>query len=140
MPAPAPGVAEGAALKGLAPTPHDPGLLVSYTELCTRSDSFDHPSRTHRAVEPQKWAEEPAPPGSPERVDEARGWAGRSNWDVLTADAARGRAQRAAKEERSVLVAGALRRNARGPSPEGAFRMNPLPAGNSRDVTRLAST
>ncbi|MFB6661321.1 hypothetical protein ACFCXL_13855 [[Kitasatospora] papulosa] len=114
--------AETAYRKGLALAPHDLGLLVSYRELCLRSNSFDHPSRARRAVELQKRVEELAPPGSPERerVDDATGWAGRGYWDDLMAGAARGRAQRAATEERSVLVTDALRREARGESREEA--------------------
>ncbi|MEU6517469.1 hypothetical protein [Streptomyces sp. NPDC046978] len=110
--------AEAAYRKGLALAPDDLGLLVSYLELCLRSDSFEFPERARRAVALQKRVEELAPPGSAarERVDDATGWAGRGYWDDLNAAAVRGQAEQAALAEQSVLVTDALRRAARGES------------------------
>ncbi|MGW3115014.1 hypothetical protein [Streptomyces sp. NPDC001091] len=112
--------AEAAYRKGLALAADDLGLLVSYLELCLRSDSFDHPGRARRAVVLQERIEELAPPGSPERerVDAATGWAGRGYWDDLNVAAAQGQAQQAAIADQSVLVTDALRRAARGESGE----------------------
>lgn len=108
--------AEAAYRQGLALAPDDLGLLVSYLELCLRSDSFTYPGRSKRAVDMQARIEELAPPGSSERrrVDDALGWAGRGYWDDLKAGAAEGRLQGAAAAEQSVLVTDALRRSARG--------------------------
>ncbi|MFF7140686.1 hypothetical protein ACFZB5_05540 [Streptomyces nodosus] len=108
--------AEAAYRKGLALAPDDLGLLVSYWELCLRSDSFEYPERARRAVVLQERIEELAPPGSAERerVDDATGWAGRGYWDDLNAGAARGQTQEAAVAEQSVMVTDALRRAARG--------------------------
>lgn len=87
--------AEAAYRQGLALAPDDLGLLVSYLELCLRSDSFTYPGRSKRAVDMQARIEELAPPGSSERrrVDDAVGWAGRGYWDDLKAGAAMGRLQ-----------------------------------------------
>lgn len=87
--------AEAAYRQGLALAPDDLGLLVSYLELCLRSDSFTYPGRSKRAVDMQARIEELAPPGSSERrrVDDALGWAGRGYWDDLKAGAAEGRLQ-----------------------------------------------
>ncbi|MET7310689.1 hypothetical protein ACWD7C_35310 [Streptomyces sp. NPDC005134] len=108
--------AEAAYRQGLALAPDDLGLLVSYLELCLRSDSFTYPGRAKRAVDMQARIEELAPPGSSEhrRADDALGWAGRGYWDDLKADAVKGRLQGAAAAEQSVLVTDALRRSARG--------------------------
>ncbi|MEU4112716.1 hypothetical protein [Streptomyces sp. NPDC027717] len=110
--------AETAYRKGLAVAADDLGLLVSYLELCLRSDSFDHPGRARRAVVLQERIEELAPPGSPERerVDAATGWAGRGYWDDLNVAAVQGQAQQAAIADQRVLVTDALRRAARGES------------------------
>ncbi|MFF4243652.1 hypothetical protein ACFYY2_04150 [Streptomyces sp. NPDC001822] len=114
------GEAEAAYRNGLAVAADDLGLLVSYLELCLRSDSFEHPGRARRAVVLQQRIEELAPPGSPERerVDDATGWAGRGYWDDLKVAAVQGQAQQAAEAEQSVLVADALRRAARGESSQ----------------------
>ncbi|MEU5664504.1 hypothetical protein [Streptomyces longwoodensis] len=108
--------AEAAYRQGLALAADDLGLLVSYWELCLRSDSFDHPHRAKRAVTLHQRIEELAPPGSPERgrVDAAVGWAGRGYWDDVVASAARGQAEQEVLAEQSVLVTDALRRAARG--------------------------
>ncbi|MBB6440209.1 hypothetical protein [Streptomyces candidus] len=113
--------AETAYRKGLALAEDDLGLMVSYLELCLRSDSFEYPGRARRAVILQERIEELAPPGSTERerVDDATGWAGRGYWDDLNLAVAHGQAQQAATAEQSVLVTGALRRAARGESSEG---------------------
>ncbi|TKS95401.1 hypothetical protein E4U92_35360 [Streptomyces galbus] len=107
--------AEAAYRQGLALAPDDLGLLVSYWELCLRSDSFDHPHRARRAVTMQEKIEQLAPPGSPERrrVDDAVGWAGRGYWDDVTAGAVRGQVEQEVLAEQSVLVTDALRRAAR---------------------------
>ncbi|TGN79477.1 hypothetical protein E5083_07575 [Streptomyces bauhiniae] len=112
--------AEAAYRKGLALAADDLGLLVSYLELCLRSDSFDHPGRARRAVALQERIEELAPPGSTERrrVDDATGWAGRGYWDDLNVAVVQGQAQQAATAEQSVLVTDALRRAARGEAEE----------------------
>ncbi|WP_405885895.1 hypothetical protein OG739_02110 [Streptomyces longwoodensis] len=114
--------AEAAYRQGLALAADDLGLLVSYWELCLRSDSFDHPHRAKRAVTLQQRIEELAPPGSPERgrVDAAVGWAGRGYWDDVVASAARGQAEQEVLAEQSVLVTDALRRAARGEVREDA--------------------
>jgi hypothetical protein len=114
--------AEAAYRHGLALAADDLGLLVSYWELCLRSDSFDHPHRAKRAVTLQQRIEELAPPGSPERgrVDAAVGWAGRGYWDDVVASAARGQAEQEVLAEQSVLVTDALRRAARGEVREDA--------------------
>ncbi|MER5813324.1 hypothetical protein ABT143_34980 [Streptomyces sp. NPDC002033] len=108
--------AEAAYREGLELAPDDLGLLVSYLELCLRSDSYDHPARVRRAELMKARIEELAPPGSAgrERVDAVLGWAGRGYWDELKGAAERGRRQRAETEEQSVLVTDALRRSARG--------------------------
>ncbi|MFB8209901.1 MULTISPECIES: hypothetical protein [unclassified Streptomyces] len=110
--------AETAYRKGLALAEDDLGLMVSYLELCLRSDSWAYPGRARRAAALRERIEELAPPGSPERerVDDATGWAGRGYWDDLYAAAARGQADQAAVAEQSVLVTDALRRAARGES------------------------
>lgn len=112
--------AEAAYRKGLALAEDDLGLMVSYLELCLRSDTFDFPGRARRAAVLRERIEELAPPGSPERerVDDATGWAGRGYWDDLYAAAARGQAEQSAVAEQSVLVTDALRRAARGESAE----------------------
>ncbi|MFJ6623166.1 hypothetical protein ACIQOW_37050 [Kitasatospora sp. NPDC091335] len=112
--------AEAAYRDGLALAADDLGLLVSYLELCLRSDSFEYPGRARRVVALRERIEELAPPGSAERerVDDATGWAGRGYWDDLNVAAVQGRAQQAAKAEQSVLVTDALRRAARGESGE----------------------
>ncbi|MGW3341430.1 hypothetical protein ACWDCL_28610 [Streptomyces sp. NPDC001009] len=112
--------AEAAYREGLALAADDLGLLVSYLELCLRSDSFDHPGRARRAVVLRERIEELAPPGSAERarVDDATGWAGRGYWDDLKVSVAQGQAQHAAMAEQSVLVTDALRRAARGEPSE----------------------
>ncbi|MFF7337246.1 hypothetical protein ACFZAT_07865 [Streptomyces sp. NPDC008163] len=112
--------AETAYRKGLALAEDDLGLMVSYLELCLRSDTFDFPGRARRAAVLRERIEESAPPGSPERerVDDATGWAGRGYWDDLYVAAARGQAEHAAAAEQSVLVTDALRRAARGESAE----------------------
>ncbi|MFE4973717.1 hypothetical protein ACFRAR_16600 [Kitasatospora sp. NPDC056651] len=112
--------AEAAYRDGLALAADDLGLLVSYLELCLRSDAFDYPGRARRAVVLRERIDELAPPGSAERerVDDAMGWAGRGYWDDLKAATAQGQAQQAAKAEQSVLVTDALRRAARGESSE----------------------
>ncbi|MCX5000484.1 hypothetical protein [Streptomyces longwoodensis] len=114
--------AEAAYRQGLVLAADDLGLLVSYWELCLRSDSFDHPHRAKRAVTLQQRIEELAPPGSPERgrVDAAVGWAGRGYWDDVVASAARGQAEQEVLAEQSVLVTDALRRAARGEVREDA--------------------
>ncbi|WP_328899532.1 hypothetical protein OHR86_05735 [Streptomyces sp. NBC_00441] len=108
--------AETAYRKGLALAEDDLGLMVSYLELCLRSDSWAYPGRARRAAALRERIEELAPPGSPERerVDDATGWAGRGYWDDLYVAAARGQADQAAVAEQSVLVTDALRRAARG--------------------------
>ncbi|MGW1541329.1 hypothetical protein ACWCPM_14020 [Streptomyces sp. NPDC002309] len=110
--------AEAAYRKGLALAGDDLGLLVSYLELCLRSDAFEYPGRARRAVALQEKIEELAPPGSAERerVDAVTGWAGRGYWDDLSVAAARGQAEQAATAEQSVLVTDALRQAARGDS------------------------
>lgn len=112
--------AEAAYRDGLALAADDLGLLVSYLELCLRSDSFEYPGRARRAVALRERIEELAPPGSAERerVDDATGWAGRGYWDDLNVAAAQGQAHQAVKAEQSVLVTGALQRAARGESSE----------------------
>ncbi|MBV1949538.1 hypothetical protein [Streptomyces sp. BV129] len=112
--------AEAAYREGLALAADDLGLLVSYLELCLRSDSFDHPGRARRAVVLRERIEELAPPGSAERVrvDDATGWAGRGYWDDLKVSVAQGQAQHAVMAEQSVLVTDALRRAARGEPSE----------------------
>ncbi|MFJ7627924.1 hypothetical protein ACIQZN_15660 [Streptomyces sp. NPDC097595] len=112
--------AETAYRKGLALAEDDLGLMVSYLELCLRSDTFAFPGRAHRAAVLRERIEELAPPGSPERerVDDATGWAGRGYWDDLYVAAARGQAEQTAVAEQSVLVTDALRRAARGESTE----------------------
>lgn len=108
--------AEGAYRQGLALAPDDLGLLVSYLELCLRSDSFTYPGRAARAAAMRTRLEELAPPGSAarERVDEVTGWAGRGYWDDFKVAVEQGRVQREGVTEQSVLVTGALRRAARG--------------------------
>ncbi|MFD9355757.1 hypothetical protein [Streptomyces sp. NPDC060031] len=110
--------AEAAYREGLALAPDDLGLLVSYLELCLRSDSFTYPGRSDRAVGLRARIEELAPPGSEERrrVDSVTGWAGRGYWDDLVIGAAVGQARQAAVAEQSEQVSGALRRAARGES------------------------
>ncbi|MEU3568425.1 hypothetical protein AB0E96_08350 [Kitasatospora sp. NPDC036755] len=112
--------AEAAYRDGLALAADDLGLLVSYLELCLRSDSFEYPGRARRAAALRDRIEELAPPGSAERrrVDDATGWAGRGYWDDLKAAAVQGQAQQAAKAAQSVLVTDALQRAARGESGE----------------------
>ncbi|MFE6036937.1 hypothetical protein [Streptomyces sp. NPDC056452] len=112
--------AEGAYRKGLALAADDLGLLVSYLELCLRSDSFTYPGRAARAAAMKVRLDELAPPGSAERarVDEVTGWAGRGYWDDIGEAAAEGRARREGAAERSALVTDALRRAARGESAD----------------------
>ncbi|MEU6817900.1 hypothetical protein [Streptomyces sp. NPDC046860] len=112
--------AESAYRKGLELAADDLGLLVSYLELCLRSDSFDYPGRARHAVVLQERIEELAPPGSTERarVDSVTGWAGRGYWDDLNVTIAQGVAQQEATADQSVLVTDALRRAARGESAE----------------------
>lgn len=114
--------AETAYREGLALAPDDLGLLVSYLELCLRSDSFTYAARASRVAPLRARIEELAPPGSAERVrvDDAMGWAGRGYWDDLKAGAARGKEQRAADGVRSALVTDALRGTAGAPSAQDA--------------------
>ncbi|MFH9466551.1 hypothetical protein ACH4LT_04535 [Streptomyces clavifer] len=110
--------AEAAYREGLALAQNHLGLLVSYLELCLRSDSFTYPGRAARGAALRTRLEELAPPGSAERarVDAVTGWAGRGYWDDFKDSAAQARSRREGAAEQSVQVTDALRRAARGES------------------------
>ncbi|MFB6423968.1 hypothetical protein ACFCXC_17705 [Streptomyces microflavus] len=89
--------AEAVYEEGLRNWPDDLGLLVSYLELCLRSDSWEHPGRQRRAQALKERIAELAPPGTPQaaQVEAALGWAGRGYWEDAWAKADRARAEHA---------------------------------------------
>lgn len=110
--------AERAYEAGLAQSPEDLGLLVSYLELCLRADGWTYPGRSGRAVVLKERIADLAPEGSPEaaRVQDALGWAGRGYWQDLRERTATVRADRAALTSHGTDVAEALERGSQSPA------------------------
>ncbi|MFF3617468.1 hypothetical protein [Streptomyces sp. NPDC002580] len=110
--------AEKAYEAGLAESPEDLGLLVSYLELCLRADAWTYPGRSGRAVMLKERIAVLAPAGSPEaaRVEDALGWAGRGYWQDMRERTATVRADRAALASHSADVAEALERGSQSPA------------------------
>ncbi|MEV7324232.1 hypothetical protein [Streptomyces sp. NPDC093970] len=104
--------AEKAYEAGLAHSPDDLGLLVSYLELCLRADGWTYPRRSGRVASLKERIAVLAPAGSPEaaQVEDALGWAGRGYWQDVREQTATARAERAALKSHSDDVAEALER------------------------------
>ncbi|MEU0787881.1 hypothetical protein ABZ341_40910 [Streptomyces sp. NPDC006173] len=110
--------AEKAYEAGLAQSPDDLGLLVSYLELCLRADGWTYPGRSGRAVVLKERIAVLAPAGSPAaaRVEDALGWAGRGYWQDVRERTAAVRAERVALTSHSADVAEALERGGQVPA------------------------
>ncbi|MFI5807173.1 hypothetical protein [Streptomyces sp. NPDC051561] len=115
---------------GLRQWPDELGLLVSYLELCLRSDGWEFPARAKRAGALKERIAELAPPGSPEaaQVEAAMGWAGRGYWADTQARAVQARADRADRDSLRVEIASAVKRDASADGPAQTARPEDLRA------------